>query len=71
MFRKYATPLYMRFGKLNAQVGMTITGIHIDRVRVAKYIGVLIYEKLNGKDHIANVTSKLFKGTAIVLSVAK
>ena len=50
---------------------MTITGINIDRVRVAKYIGVLIDEKLNRKDHIANVTSKLFKSIAIVFKCSQ
>ena len=33
---------------------MTSNGRYIDRVRVAKFLGVLIDEKLNWKDQIAN-----------------
>ena len=40
---------------------------------MAKHIGAFIDEKLNGKDHniIANVTSKLFKSTAIVFKCSR
>ena len=57
---------YMLFGNLNAQFDITINGISISRVHVAKFIGILIDEKLNWKDHIANVKSKLSKSTAIL-----
>ena len=58
----------MLFGNLNAQFDIAINGVSIDRVRVcvAKFLGVLIDEKLNWKDHIANVMSKLSKSTAIL-----
>ena len=56
---------YMLFGNLNAQFDITINGISISRVRVAKFLGILIDEKLNWKDHIANVKSKLSKSTAL------
>ena len=46
---------YVLFGNLNAQFDIAITGISINRVRVTKFLGVLIDEKLNWKDHIANV----------------
>ena len=45
---------YMLSGKINAQVDMIVNGINIDRVRVAKFIGVLIYEEFNWKEYIAN-----------------
>ena len=57
---------YMLFGNLNAQFDIAINGININRVRVAKFLGVLIDEKFNWKDHIANVKSKLSKSTAIL-----
>ena len=57
---------YMLFGNLNAQFDIAINGISINRVRVAKFLGVLIDEKLNWKDHIANVKSKLSKSTVIL-----
>ena len=58
----------MLFGNLNAQFDIAINGISINRVCVAKFLGVLTDEKLNWKDHksIANVTSKLSKSTAIL-----
>ena len=46
---------YVLFGNLNAQFDIAINGISINRVRVTKLLGVLIDEKLNWKDHIANV----------------
>ena len=52
--------------KLNAEFDITINGIRINRVGVANFLGVLIDEKLNWKDHIANVKSKLSKSTAIL-----
>ena len=57
---------YMLFGNWNAHFDIAINGISINRVRVAKFLGVLIDEKLNWKDHIANVKSKLSKSTAIL-----
>ena len=57
---------YMLFGNLNAQFDIATNGISINRVRVAKFHGVLIDEKLNWKDHIANVKSKLSKSTVIL-----
>ena len=45
---------------------IAINGISINRVRVAKFLGVLIDEQRNWKDHIANVKSKLSKSTAIL-----
>ena len=54
----------MLFGHLNAQFDVAVNGISINRVRVAKFLGVLIDDKLNWKDHIANVKSKLSKSTA-------
>ena len=57
---------YMLFGNLNAQCDIATNGININRVCVATFLGVLIYEKLNWKDHIANVKSELSKSTAIL-----
>ena len=58
----------MLFGNntLSANIDITINGVNIDRVWVAKFLGVLIDEKLNWKDHIASVKSKLSKSTAIL-----
>ena len=56
----------MLFGNLNAQVDVTTNGINIDGMCVVKLLGVLIYEKLNRKDHMENVKSKLSKSTAIL-----
>ena len=61
----------MLFGNLNAQFDITINGISISRVRVAKFLGILIDEKLNWKDHIANVKSKLSKSTAILYKCSR
>ena len=57
---------YMLFGNLNAHFDIAINGISINRVRVAKFLGILIDQKLNWKDHIANVNSKLTKSTTIL-----
>ena len=57
---------YMLFGNLNAEFDIAINGISINRVRVATFLGVLIDEKLNWKEHIVNVKSKLSKNTAIL-----
>lgn len=43
-----------------------INGTTIDKVPVSKFCGVLIDEKLNWKDHIANVKCKLSKSTTIL-----
>ena len=43
-----------------------INGVCLERVRVAKFIGVLLDEQLNWKPHIASVQSKLSKTTAIL-----
>ena len=43
-----------------------INGVCLDRVRVAKLIGVLINEQLTWKSHIASVQRKLSKTTAIL-----
>ena len=57
------------FGNLNAQFDITIYGINFDRVRVAKFLGVLNDEKWNWKDHIANVlTTQLLFSTYIKTS---
>ena len=61
----------MLFGILNARFDKAINGISINRVRVAKFIGVLIDEKLNWKDHIAHVKSKLVGVQLYYISVAK
>ena len=59
---------YMLFGNntLSGNIDITISGVNIDRIWVAKFLGVLIDEKLNWKDHIASVKSKLSKSTAIL-----
>ena len=57
---------YILFGKLNAHVDITTNDIRIDREQMAIFLGVLIDEKLNWKDHIANVKSKLSKSTSIL-----
>ena len=59
---------YMLFGNnsLSTNIDITINGVNIYRVRVAKFLGVLIDEKLNWKDHITSVKSKLSKSTAIL-----
>ena len=56
----------MLFRNLNAQFDIASNGISINRVRAAEFLGVLIDEKLNWKDHIANVKSKLCKSTSIL-----
>ena len=56
----------MLFGNLKAQFDIAINGISINRMRVATFLGILIHEKLNWKDHIANVKAKLSKSTAIL-----
>ena len=61
----------MLFGNLNAQFDKAINGISINRMRVAKFLGILIDEKLNWKDHIANVKSKLVRVQLYYISVAK
>ena len=67
---KVSKTSYMLFVNLNAQFDITINGISISRVRVAKFLGILIDEKLNWKDHIANVKSKLSKSTAILYYIS-
>ena len=51
---------------MNAQVDITINVKSIDRVRVAKFLGVLIDEKLNWKDHTATVKPKFSQSTTIL-----
>jgi len=41
----------MLFGNLNAEFDIAISGVCIDRVRLAKFLGVFIDDKLNWKDH--------------------
>ena len=65
MFRKQVT-CYFGNNTLSANIDITINGVNIDRVRVVKFLGVLIDEKLNWKDHIASVKSKLSKSTTIL-----
>ena len=56
----------MLLGNLNAEFDIAINGISIGRMHVAKFLGILIDEKLSWKDHIINFTSKLSKSTAIL-----
>ena len=61
---------YMIFGNkkidkdMNIRVG--INGISIDRVYNATFLGVTIDDKLNWKEHIKMIQSKLSKTTAII-----
>ena len=48
----------MLFDKLNTQVDITINGINFNPVFMAKFVVVLIDEKLNWKDNVANHNSK-------------
>ena len=48
----------MLLGHLNAEFDLAITGISINRVCMAKFLVVLIDEKLNWKDHIAKCEIK-------------
>ena len=61
---------YMIFGNkkidkdMNIRVG--INGIYIDIVYNTKFLGVTIDDKLNWKEHIKMIQSKLSKTTAII-----
>ena len=58
---------YMLFRNNTAiDTELSINGVCLERVRVAKFLGVLIDEHLNWKPHIARVQSKLSKTTAIL-----
>ena len=52
---------------MNIRVGIiTINGISIDRVYNTTFLGVTIDDKLNWKEHIKMIQSKLSKTTAII-----
>ena len=58
---------YMLFRNNTAiDTELSINGVCLERVRFAKFLGVLIDEHLNWKPHIASVQSKLSKTTAIL-----
>ena len=58
---------YMLFRNNTAiDTELSINGVCLERVRVAKFLGVLIDEHLTWKPHIARVQSKLSKTTAIL-----
>ena len=58
---------YMLFrSNIKIDVGLLINGTRIERVNVAKFLGVTIDEQLNWKAHISSIKCKLAKSTAIL-----
>ena len=62
---------FMVFGnlKFSSKFNISINNHEIDRVYSTKFLGVIIDHKLNWKDHVANVKSKLHKSLSIMYKV--
>ena len=59
---------YITFSTNNSDstIQIAINGSNIEKVNSTKYLGVYIYHHLNWKDHIAYISSKLSKSTAVI-----
>ena len=51
---------------LDSTIQIAINGSNIEKVNSTKYLGVYIDHHLNWKDHIAYISSKLLKSTALI-----
>ena len=63
---------YITFSTNNSDstIQIAINGSNIENVNSTKYLGVYIDHHLNWKDHIAYVSSKLSKSTAVIIKQA-
>ena len=52
--------------KIPNDISISINSVEIDRVFSTKFLGVIVDEKLNWKEHISRVRGKLSKGLAIM-----
>ena len=59
---------YINFSTNNSDstIQIAINGSNIEKVKSTKYLGVYIDHHLNWKDHIAYISSKLSKSTAVI-----
>ena len=57
--------------KNNVKPNIMINGSHIDQVKKAKFLGVIIDCNLNWTDHIKHVTQKISKGIGIIIKARK
>ena len=51
----------------NIQLAINIDGESIDEVRITKFIGVVIDNKLNWKDHIMHIAGKISRGIGMII----
>ena len=59
---------YMQFGNYckKTNIYIKVDNTILDRVYVTKFLGILIYDKLNWKEHIGMIKSKLSKTIAVI-----
>ena len=57
---------HTRFNKPPENVVISLNGVILERVAVTKFLGVLIQENLNWKDHIDYVCKKVSKSTGLL-----
>ena len=51
----------------NIQLAINIDGESIDEVRITKFLGVVIDNKLNWKDHIMHIAGKISRGIGMII----
>lgn len=51
---------------IKSDLNIYINNVGIDRVQVTKFLGVVIDEKLNWKEHVSYIPKKLSKTTAVL-----
>ena len=64
---------YILFGRYNHQriVAIIINNVTIQKVQATKFVGILIDESLNWKNHIKMVKSKLSKVASVIYKVSR
>ena len=64
---------FMRFGNRhsNVKIKLSIGDMEIEEVLVTKFLGILMDNKLNWKEHIRMIKSKLAKSNAIIYRASK
>ena len=51
----------------NIQLAINIDGESIDEVRITKFLGVVIHNKLNLKDYIMYIAGKISRGIGMII----
>ena len=64
---------FMRFGNRhsNVEIKLSIGDMEIEEVLFTKFLGILMDNKLNWKEHICMIKTKLAKSNAIIYRASK